>query len=139
MHLCICFVTVPNEIKARGPEAQRAYLTALRNGKVKVYRGRIMLIGQDRAGKTSLKKNLLGLPFDPLEESTDGIEVNSSTFEYDVDHVRNWKGSDDKLGVSHFVNDLAKMVAAKLQKEETNMIQPAKGDPHQVSKMLDSS
>ena len=35
-----------------------------------------MLIGQDRAGKTSLKKSFLGLPFDPEEESTDGIEVD---------------------------------------------------------------
>ena len=37
-----------------------------------VYRGRIILVGQDRAGKTSLKKSLLGLPFDFKEQSTDG-------------------------------------------------------------------
>ena len=54
---CIkCFLyLVPREIKAQGPEAKLAYRNALKTGKVKVYRARIMLIGQDRAGKTSLK------------------------------------------------------------------------------------
>ena len=35
-----------------------------------------MIVGQDRAGKTSLKKHLLGLPFDSQEPSTNGIEVD---------------------------------------------------------------
>ena len=37
-----------------------------------------MLIGQDRAGKTSLKKSLKGICFDPEEDSTVGIEVDPS-------------------------------------------------------------
>ena len=68
-----------------------------------------MLIGQDRAGKTSLKKSFLGLPVDPNEQSTEGI---------DVDQVKNWKRTDEKLGVSQFANDLARMVAKKLYDEE---------------------
>lgn len=128
---------MPSEIEARGPEAKRAYENALRNGKVKVYRGRIMLIGQDRAGKTSLKKNLLGLPFDPQEQSTDGIEVDPSKFEYDINQVKNWKRTDGKLGVSHFVDDLANMVAGKLKEEETSKAQEAKDDDkHQVGNMM---
>ena len=74
-----------------------------------------MLIGQDRAGKTSLKKSFLGLPFDPEEESTDGIEVDPSKFEVDINQVKNWKCTDEKLGVSQFASDLAKMVAMELQ------------------------
>ena len=35
-----------------------------------------MIIGQDRAGKTSLRKRLLGLPHDPQEPSTVGIHVD---------------------------------------------------------------
>ena len=77
-----------------------------------------MLIGQARAGKTSLKKSLLGLPFDPKEESTTGIEVDPSKFEIDIDQVRNWKRTKEKLGVSQFASDLAKMVAKELQKDE---------------------
>ena len=78
-----------------------------------------MLIGQDRAGKTSLKKSFLGLPFDPNEESTDGIEVDPSKFEIDVDQVKNWQRTDEKLSMSQFAHDLAKMVAAELEEGET--------------------
>ena len=114
-----CFLyLVPREIKAQGPEAKLAYGNALKNGKVKVYRARIMLIGQDRAGKTSLKKSFLGLPFDPDEDSTDGIEVDPSNFEVDVDQVKNWKRTDKKLSVSQFALDLAKMVAKEIQERD---------------------
>ena len=50
--------SVPSEIEARGPRAKLAYKNALKTGKVKVHRTRIMLIGQGRARKTSLKKSL---------------------------------------------------------------------------------
>ena len=109
---------VPREIKAQGPEAKRAYENALKTGKVKVYRARIMLIGQDRAGKTSLKKSFLGLPFNPEEDSTDGIEVDPSKFEVDIDQVKNWKRTDKKLSVSQFALDLAKMVAKEIQERD---------------------
>ena len=109
---------VPREIKAQGPEAKRAYENALKTGKVKVYRARIMLIGQDRAGKTSLKKSFLGLPFNPEEDSTDGIEVDPSKFEVGIDQVKNWKVTDKKLSVSQFALDLAKMVAKEIQKRD---------------------
>ena len=109
---------VPREIKAQGPEAKLAYENALKTGKVKVYRARIMLIGQDRAGKTSLKKSFLGLQFDPEEDSTDGIEVDPSKFEVDIDQVKNWKRTDKKLSVSQFALDLAKMVAKEIQERD---------------------
>ena len=39
-----------------------------------------MLIGQDRSGKTSLKRSLRGEPFNPAEECTVGIDVDPSHF-----------------------------------------------------------
>jgi hypothetical protein len=54
-----------------------------------------MLIGQDRAGKTSLKKSILGLLFDPDEPSTSGIEVDLSRFCVDVDHVVDWQKKEE--------------------------------------------
>ena len=131
----VLFLIVPSEIIARGPEAKRAYENALKNGKVKVYRCRIMLIGQDRAGKTSLKKHLLGLPFDPDEESTDGVEVDPSIFEYDVDQATNWTISSKKPDVSHFVNKLAKIVAAELREQKINANQEGQDLENRVSKM----
>ena len=84
---------------------------------MKLYRARIMLMGKDRAGKTSLKKSFLGLPFDPQEDSTDGIQVDPSKFEVKVDQVKNWKLTNENLGVSQFMSDLTKMVAREIQED----------------------
>ena len=49
-------------------------------GKAKVKRLSIILIGQERAGKTSLKRSLKGQPFNANQESTQGIEIDRSYF-----------------------------------------------------------
>jgi len=104
--------TIPLEIRVRGPRAEAAFQKALQNGKVKVYRGRIMFLGQDRAGKTSLKKSLLGMPFNPKEESTVGVEVDPSKCQVDVGQVKNWEPTErKKLEVTEFVEDIAKLIA----------------------------
>ena len=112
---------VPPEIRAGGPRAEVAFQKAMRNGKVQVYRGRIMLLGQDRAGKTSLKKSLLGIPFNPEEESTVGVEVDPSKFEVDVDHVKNWQRTEQKkLDVSEYNDDIARIIARDLTETDVN-------------------
>ena len=113
--------SVPAEIRGRGPEAERAFQKAMKSGKVKVYRGRIMLLGQDRAGKTSLKKSLLGLPFDPKEESTVGVEVDRLKCELEVDEVQNWMPSKGKKGeMSEFEEELARLVVMDLRETKAN-------------------
>ena len=89
----IVLAVAPEEIKVQGQDATLIFEKALRDGYVRVYHSRIFLIGQDRAGKTSLKKALLGLPFDPREESTEGIDP--SKCEIDVDRVQNWHFSSE--------------------------------------------
>ena len=80
-----------------------------------VYRGRVLLIGQDRAGKTSLKKSLLGLPFDPKEQSTGGIEVQASTCEIEVEHVKNWHSThENKPGLQEYSRDISRITEEKL-------------------------
>ena len=80
-----------------------------------VNRGRILVIGQDRAGKTSLKKSLLGLPFDSEEKSTEGIEVDPSNCKIDVDQAAsNWKSiGENKLGLLECSEDVAKIMVEK--------------------------
>ena len=96
-------------------------------GKVRVYRGRVMLIGQNRAGKTSLKKSLLGIKFDPGEPSTEGIEVDPSKFEVDVNRVMNWQLVKNEKFTSEFADDIARLVVGELrsggeeQKPETSV------------------
>lgn len=92
-----------------------------------MYRGRVMLIGQNRAGKTSLKKSLLGMTFDPGEPSTEGIEVDPSKFELDVDRVMNWQLVKNEKFTSEFADDIARLVVGELrsgdeeQKPETSV------------------
>ena len=111
----VFFSLAPLEIEARGEKAQLAYQSALKDGAVNVYRGRVLLIGQDRAGKTSLKKSLIGLPFNPKEKSTNGIEVDPSKFQLDVDEVRNWQPIDErKQGLLGCSKDVAQLLVEKM-------------------------
>ena len=71
---------MPQEIRARGRLALRAYKKALSEGRTCIKRVPIMLIGQDRSGKTSLAKSLKGERFNPEEDSTVGIDVDPSHF-----------------------------------------------------------
>ena len=80
-----------------------------------------MLIGQDRAGKTSLKKSLIGLPFNSKEKSTDGIEVDPSKFRLNFDEVRNWQPIDErKQGLLGCLKDVAQMVVEKMNDTSVN-------------------
>ncbi|XP_030845158.1 uncharacterized protein LOC752124 isoform X2 [Strongylocentrotus purpuratus] len=71
-------LSAPPEILARGPRARRAYAEAAQAGTKKVFRTRLMLVGQERVGKTSLKKTLTGQGFDENEAITDGVETTNS-------------------------------------------------------------
>ena len=107
----------PREILAQGHSARLVYEEALRDGFVNVYRGRIVLVGQDRAGKTSLKKALLGLPFNLEEQSTDGIEILPTKFEIEVEQIKNWRPScANKSSFSdslEYTMDVAKLLATE--------------------------
>ena len=112
---------VPAEIRVRGTRAKRAFQKALQTGKVKVYRGRVMLLGQDRAGKTSLKNSLLGLPFDPNQESTVGVEVDRLKCKLEVDEVENWRLSKrKKREVSEFEKEIARFIVRDLTNSEAD-------------------
>ena len=107
----------PPEILVQGHSARLVYEEALRDGFVNVYRGRIVLVGQDRAGKTSLKKTLLGLPFDYQEQSTDGVEIEPSKFEIEVEQIKDWTPSGtNKSSLSEcleYTAGIAKLLATE--------------------------
>ena len=86
---------VPPEITVRGHSALEAYKKALAEGKTCDKRVPVMLIGQDRSGKTSLKKSLRGEPFNPDEESTVGIDVDPSHFKVSTEI---WKTGEKDQG-----------------------------------------
>ncbi|XP_064605338.1 uncharacterized protein LOC135470368 isoform X2 [Liolophura sinensis] len=68
----------PTEILARGPDAVRAYEEACTSGVQSLFRTRLMLVGQDGVGKTSLRRALVGQKHRENEKSTDGIDLSAS-------------------------------------------------------------
>ena len=111
----------PPEINLRGPKALEAYNRALTQGKTRVRRIPIMLIGQDRSGKTSLKKSLQGLRFNPKEGSTVGIDVDPSYFKVTTEI---WKtGEKDQAAnkeemAASFQHHVARVVVENLREQE---------------------
>ena len=97
-------------------DARDAYNKALQEGEVEVYRGNIMFIGAARAGKTSTKKSLLGMKFDPEEPSTVAIDVDLSLMECELDHIKDWKKQDFEVGKSDLNDRVARLVAAGVRK-----------------------
>ena len=67
----------PAYVRARGEKACAAYNRALANGRTYDKRVKILLVGQDRVGKTSVGNCLRGEPFNKDEPSTDGVQMFS--------------------------------------------------------------
>ena len=82
-----------------------------------------MLIGQDRSGKTSLKKSLQGLRFNPDEDSTVGIDADPSYFKVSTEI---WKtGEKDEAAnneemAAFFDHYVARVTIENLKKQELN-------------------
>ncbi|XP_033104801.1 uncharacterized protein LOC117107279 [Anneissia japonica] len=86
---------VPLEVQARGPEAYNAFIEALKEGSKPIYQTRLMFVGPQRVGKTSLVKALTGLEFNKNEGITDGIDASLSCT-LSVKHITDWKLQPDK-------------------------------------------
>lgn len=83
-----------------------------------------MLIGQDRAGKTSLKKSLRGICFDPKEDSTVGIDVDPSYFKVTTE---TWKTGTTEKDQNHdaaisFDRHAAMLVVENLKRDGESVL-----------------
>ena len=115
---------LPLEIRSRGRLAVEAYNKALTEGKAYVKRVPIMLIGQDHSGKTSLKRSLIGKPFNPDEDSSIGIDVDPSHIKVSTEIWKvgeNTGGSEltDAIEAISFEQQVARLVADDLKKEQS--------------------
>ena len=67
---------IPAFLRAKGDKALAAYHRAIETGgSTYDKRVKVLLVGQDRVGKTSLGKALRGEPFDQAELSTEGVQM----------------------------------------------------------------
>ena len=115
------FVAVPPAIRARGPQALATYLNALADGQACVKRVPLMIVGQDRSGKTSVKKSLRGICFNPNEDSTLGIEVDRYQFKVTTEVWKTGEKDEDTntdTTVISFEHNAARWVADKLTTHE---------------------
>ncbi|PFX13628.1 Leucine-rich repeat serine/threonine-protein kinase 2 [Stylophora pistillata] len=114
-------VEFPPEIRARGPLALEAYNNALAEGQTCVKRVPLMFVGQDRSGKTSLKKSLKGICFNPDEDSTVGIDVDNYHFKVTTEIWMTGKKDQDEIvdeNLISFEHNAARWIADKLMAEE---------------------
>ena len=112
----------PPEILARGQLALEVYNDALAEGKACVKRVPLMLIGQDRSGKTSLKKSLKGIIFDPNEDSTVGIDVDRYHFEVTTETWMTGKKDEESTTDGEaisFEHNAALLVAERLMEVDS--------------------
>lgn len=114
LHSEFSSTVLPPEILARGPLALEAYNKALSEGKTFNKRVPIMLIGQDRSGKTSLKNSLRGKPFNSDEDSTEGIDVDPSHFKVSTEI---WKTGETDHGTTSETSNSYEHHAARLTVE----------------------
>ena len=112
----------PSEIRARGRQAIEAYQKALLEGKASTRRVPVMIIGQARTGKTSLKKSLKGELFDPKEGITEGIETDPSYFKVSTDVWRTGKNSKDTKSepTFSFEHQTAQWIVERLEARKTS-------------------
>jgi polynucleotide 5'-kinase involved in rRNA processing len=68
-------VEIPAEIAKQGREAISAYNAALRGGKQHLNWTKLMFVGQERVGKSSLLRNLTSQSHNPKEVTTDGVDT----------------------------------------------------------------
>ena len=116
------FPTVPPEIVAQGPLALEAYNNALAEGQTCVKRVPLMLIGQARSGKTSLKKSLKGIRFNPEEDSTVGIDVDRYDFKVTTEVWMTGKKDEEEksdAAAISFEHNAARLVVERLKEEES--------------------
>ena len=122
MFSVIFLPSVPLDILTRGPLALKAYKEALARGETSVRRVPIMLIGQGGAGKTSTKKSLKGICFDPNEDTTDGIDVDPSYFKVSTETWRTGEqGQDQNSDTAVYLDyHLARCIADSLKTQENS-------------------
>ena len=120
---------IPAFVRARGEKALAAYHRALATGgSTYDKRVNVLLVGQDRVGKTSLGKALRGEPFDEAELSTEGVQMIPAIKNAGAGAWRNPASLEHTTVFDH-------KVAAKAAKDllTKHSVQPPKKQPGTVA------
>ena len=120
--------------------AVEAYNRAVLDGKTFTKRVPIMLIGQDRTGKTSLKKSLKGENFNAKEPSTVGIDTDPNYFHISCEAWRTGEKTNVTEPISEvlFERPVAKYICGELKNIEKLPVR-VKTSPNQPFMKLSGS
>ena len=116
-------ISVPPEIRSRGKSAIRHFRAALRDGKTKPHRIKLMLLGDARVGKTSLFRYLTGQEFKDVVACTEGIDTRLISTP-DVEPVSDtvWKVMD--VPHSDFNDKIAQEIVKRVKQDEIASSKP---------------
>ena len=117
---------IPAYVEVRGPKAIAAYLKAKATGKTLDRRVKVLLIGQDRVGKTSVGRSLKGEQFRDDEASTDGVQM--------CEPLKNpgtqpWKTSIMQKETTPYHHKCAEYIGKALLSESVARQSTQQGDP----------
>ena len=103
--------TIPPYILAKDKEAKEAYQRALKTGKTSDKRVKVIMVGQDRVGKTSVGRSLKGEQFRHDEPSTNGVQMDAA-----VKHAgaMPWKNSTEEQEMTAFHHKCAMYITDHL-------------------------
>ena len=125
------FSVIPPEIKKRGRE--REYVQALRKGRGKIPRCNLLILGEQRVGKTSLYNLLIGQKFEEDRDPTLGIDNTTVVTMVDTRHlsIESWKEVDEgekkEMDEEAFRNEIARLITP-LDAREDKVTTPTEED-----------
>ena len=121
--VCAVHAVIPAEIKKRGEHAVELYRKALREGKMKIPRCNLLVLGEECAGKTSLIRLLTGKGFERNLERTHGIDDHVvdtraiSTLTWKEVEQQNQERENDDLFVTGLVKEMGPLEPLNQQKQ----------------------
>ena len=121
--VCAVHAVIPAEIKKRGEHAVELYRRALREGKMKIPRCNLLVLGEECAGKTSLIRLLTGKGFKRNLERTHGIDDHVvdtraiSTLTWKEVEQQNQERENDDLFVTGLVKEMGPLEPLNQQKQ----------------------
>ncbi|XP_033122188.1 uncharacterized protein LOC117121184 [Anneissia japonica] len=134
-------MTLPAQIKARGKDAVNAFLNEIEKGEMTLVNSRVMFLGKEGAGKTSLVNSILGKQFDENEPSTCGI-VTTTVFQTGED-CNKWEEHKDvdvcELTKQIREYNIAERIARKLEPPESQETTSMSVSPSSTASPMETS
>ena len=132
----IPFYIVPAEIKKRGEKAVKGYIAALRKGKKKMPRCKLVILGEAGVGKTNLLNLLTGEKFVSTHEETEGVDISLvNTFDIDT---KTWKKSAGVGGDDEYRRIAATEIASHLKDTKSDDKATVSSTPESLQQIFHS-